>query len=139
MRRTLASSERNRLEQRLAPRRLSDAQRQRFLAALASAAKGPVTIAHGGLGPEIMDFTEQIRSLLLQAGFTVNDLEYPLSYSIATSEPWFLAVVARPEAVTPYTENLIAALRSIDIEPTLADGSKIASSGEVKLYVGAKQ
>ena len=127
------------LERKLAPRQLTAEQRSEFIAALANAPKGPITVAYVSPQPESTGFVEQIRSLLIDAGFTIPaKSEYALSYTIAAPAPWFIAIVAFPNAQPAYALPIQQAFKQIGIDAIATDGSQIVQPGELKIYVGSK-
>ena len=127
------------LEHRLAPRQLTAEQRSTFIAALADAPKGPVIVAYVSPQPESTAFVEQLRSLIVDAGFTIPaKSEYALSYTIAAPSPWFIALVAFPAAQPPYALPIQHAFKQIGIDAIATDGSQIAQPGELKIYIGSK-
>lgn len=126
------------LAERLAPRKLTTEQRQRFIEYLKTAPKGPVGVAHSGQIVETINFTEEIRSLLEGAGFTISSYENPLGYIIKAPAPYFMAVIIGTGERPTYTESLLRAFHEIGIEAIPTDGSAIAGPGEVKVYLGTK-
>jgi hypothetical protein len=127
------------LEQKLAPRQLSPDQRTEFIAALANAPRGPVTIAYVSPQAESTAFVQQVRSLIVDAGFTVSaPSEYALGYTIAAPPPWFVAIIAVPGQQPPYASAIQEAFKHIGIEAIGTDGSHIAKPGELKIYIGGR-
>jgi hypothetical protein len=126
------------LAERLAPRKLTIEQRERFVEYLKTSPKGPVGVAHSGQAVETINFAEEIRSLLEGAGFTISSYENPLGYIIKAPAPYFMAVIVGTGERPPYAESLLRAFHEIAIEALPTDGSAIAAPGEVKVYVGAK-
>lgn len=127
------------LAKRLAPRTLTTEQRERFIKFLSKTVKGPVVVEHTGQAVETIKFTEEIRSLLMDAGFTISAYNMPLGYVFKEApEPWFITVIAIVGTHPAYTEQLILAFKEIGIDVLLGNGAGIASPGEVKVYVGAK-
>jgi hypothetical protein len=127
------------LAKQLAPRTLTNEQRQRFIGFLSKTIKGPVVVEHSGQAVETIKFTEEIRSLLVDAGFTISAYNMPLGYVFKEApEPWFITIIAITGKSPAYTEQLILAFKEIDINVLLGNGAGIANSGEVKVYVGAK-
>lgn len=127
------------LERRLAPRALTPDQRERFTKFLSKTPKGPVTVEHSGQAVETVKFSEEIRSLLIDAGFTIAAYNMPLGYVFKEAPgPWFITVIANASGNPPYTEQLVLAFKEIGIEVLLGNGAGISGPGEVKVYVGAK-
>ena len=127
------------LAKRLAPRTLTNEQRQRFIGFLSKTIKGPVVVEHSGQAVETIKFTEEIRSLLVDAGFTISAYNMPLGYVFKeASEPWFITIIAITGQSPTYTEQLILAFKEIGIDVLRGNGAGIANPGEVKVYVGAK-
>ena len=127
------------LERRLAPRALTTDQRERFVNFLSKTTKGPVTVEHSGQAVETVKFAEEVRSLLLKSGFTIAAYNMPLGYVFKDApEPWLITIIANASRNPPYTAQLALAFKEIGIEVLGGDGAGISSSGEVKVYVGAK-
>lgn len=127
------------LERRLAPRVLTADQRERFVKFLSKTTKGPVTVEHAGQAVETVTFAEEIRLLLLGAGFTIAAYNMPLGYVFKEAPgPWFITVIANASGNPPYTEQLVLAFKEIGIEVLLGNGAGISNPGEIKVYVGAK-
>ena len=127
------------LEQRLAPRTLTGDQKTRFVQFLSKTSKGPIVLEHSGQAVETVSFSEQIRSLLADAGFTIAAYNMPLGYVFKEAPaPWFVTVIANVVGNPPYTEPLVQALKEIGIDALLGNGAGISSPGELKVYVGAK-
>lgn len=127
------------LEKRLAPRTITTEQRERFIKFLIKTAKGPVVLEHSGQTVETVKFTDEIRSLLVAAGFTISAYNMPLGYVFKEApEPWFITVIAIAGKHPTYTEALILAFKEIGVDVLHGNGEGISSPGEVKVYVGAK-
>ena len=127
------------LEKRLAPRMLTVDQRAKFLKFLSKTAKGPLTLEHSGQAVETVKFSEEIRSLLVESGFTIAAHNMPLGYVFKeASAPWFITIIANTTGNPPYTDPLILAFKEMGIEVLLGNGASISSAGELKVYVGAK-
>lgn len=127
------------LAKRLAPRTLTSEQRQRFVGFLKKTAKGPVVVEHSGQAVETIKFTEEIRSLLVDAGFTISAYNMPLGYVFKEApNPWFITVIVITGKHPAYAESLILAFKEIGVDVLLGNGEGISSPGEVKVYVGAK-
>lgn len=127
------------LAKRLAPRTLTPDQRQRFIKFLSKSAKGAVILEHSGQAIETVKFSEEIRSLLIEAGFTISAYNMPLGYVFKEApEPWFITVIAITGKYPGYGDQIILAFREIGIEVLLGNGEGIANPGEFKIYVGAK-
>lgn len=127
------------LELRLAPRTLTAERREQFIKYLKTFPKGPVALEHSGQTIETIKFTEEIRSLLEAAGFTISHYEMPLGYIIKEAPaPWFMSIVVGAGEHPSYAEQLMLAFREIGIEAIGTDGKDIAKPGQVKVYVGAK-
>lgn len=128
------------LTKRLAPRNITEEQRERFIKFLSKTVKGPVIVEHSGQAVETIKFTEQIRSLLMDAGFTISAYNMPLGYVFKDApEPWFITVIVVAGTPHPaYIEPLILAFKEMGIDVLLGNGEGISSPGEVKVYVGAK-
>lgn len=127
------------LAKRLAPRTLTIKQRERFIKFLRKTTKGPVTVEHSGQAVETIKFAEEIRSLLMDAGFTISAFNMPLGYVFKEApEPWFITVIATAGTYPAYTEQIILAFKEIGIAVLLGNGAGIAKTDEVKVYVGAK-
>lgn len=127
------------LAKRLAPRTLTSEQRQRFIGFLKKTAKGPVVVEHSGQAVETIKFTEEIRSLLTDAGFTISAYNMPLGYVFKEApEPWFITVIVIAGKHPAFADSLILAFKEIGVDVLLGNGEGISSPGEVKVYVGAK-
>ncbi|MFM9968697.1 MAG: hypothetical protein ACKVQK_09900 [Burkholderiales bacterium] len=127
------------LAKRLAPRTLTPDQHQKFIMLLSKSTKGPVTIEHSGQGVETVKFSEEIRALLEEAGFTIGAYNMALSYVFKEApEPWFITVIAITGKYPAYGDQIILAFREIGIDVLLGNGEGIANPGEFKIYVGAK-
>lgn len=126
------------LARRLAPRTLTAEQRERFIKYLRASPKGPVAVEHSGQVVETINFTEEIRSLLEAAGFTISSYAMPLGYVIKAPDPWFVSVIVGTGKHPAYAEQLLLAFKVIGIEAIATDGRDIANPGQVKVYVGAK-
>jgi hypothetical protein len=127
------------LAKRLAHRTLTTEQREQFIKFLSKTIKGPVVLEHSGQTVETIKFTEEISSLLIDAGFTIAAYNMPLGYVFKEApEPWFITVITTAGKYPAYTEQLILAFKEIGIDVLLGNGAGIASPGEVKVYVGAK-
>jgi len=127
------------LERRLAPRTLTPDQRERFVRFLSKTTKGPVTVEHSGQAVETIKFSEEILSLLIEAGFTIAAYNMPLGYVFKEAPaPWFMTIIANTNGNPLYTERLVLAFKEIGIDVLLGNGAGISSPGEVKVYVGAK-
>ena len=127
------------LIKRLASRTLTSEQRQRFIGFLKKTTKGPVVVEHSGQAVETIKFTEEVHSLLMDAGFTISAYNMPLGYVFKEApEPWFITIIAIDGKSPAYTEQLILAFKEIGIDVLLGNGAGIANPGEVKVYVGAK-
>jgi hypothetical protein len=127
------------LAKRLAPRTLTDEQRQQFILFLSKTVKGPVVVEHSGQAVETIKFTEEIRSLLMDAGFTISAYNMPLGYVFKEApDPWFITIIAITGESPAYTDPLILAFKKIGIDVLLGNGAGIANPGEVKVFVGAK-
>jgi len=127
------------LAKRLAPRTLTNEQRQRFIGFLSKTVKGPVVVEHSGQAVETIKFTEEIRSLLVAAGFTISAYNMPLGYVFKEApEPWFITIIAITGKSPAYTDQLVLAFKEMGIDVLLGNGAGITNPGEVKVYVGAK-
>lgn len=127
------------LAKRLAPRKLTSEQRERFVKFFSNIPKGPIVLEHSGQAVETVNFTEEIRSLLVGAGFTISAYNMPLGYVFKEAPaPWFITIIVVEGAYPPYTHQLIHAFKEIGIDVLLGNGAGIANPGEVKVYVGAK-
>ncbi|MBI5019938.1 MAG: hypothetical protein HZB59_00725 [Ignavibacteriales bacterium] len=127
------------LEHRLAPRTLTTEQRERFIKFLSKTTKGPVALEHSGQAAETIKFTEEIRSLLVSAGFTISAYNMPLGYVFKEApDPWFITVIVGSGQHPAYADQLLLAFKDIGINALAGDGTNIANPGEVKVFVGAK-
>jgi len=127
------------LERRLAPRQLNADQRARFIQFLSTSAKGPITLEHSGQAVETVKFSEEVRSLLLESGFTIAAYNMPLGYVFKEAPgPWFITIIANATGKPPYTDQLVQAFKEIGIDVLLGNGAGISSSGELKVYIGSK-
>jgi hypothetical protein len=127
------------LEKRLAPRQFTAEQRARFISALAKAPKGPVTIVYSDRQQETVKFVDQMKSLIIDAGFEVPTTpEYTFAYTIQPPGPWFISLVAITGAEPAYARPIHLAFQAIGIENGYTDGLQFSQPGELKVYVGSK-
>ena len=127
------------LTKRIAPRTLTPEQRERFIKFLSKTVKGPIVLEHSGQAVETIKFTEEIRSLLIDAGFTISAYNMPLGYVFKEApNPWFITVIVIAGTTPAYAHQLMLAFKEIGIDVLLGNGAGIANPGEVKVYVGAK-
>jgi len=127
------------LEKKLAPRQLTPEQRKHFIAALADAPKGPITVVYSNPQPETISFAAQIRSMFIDAGFDVPTTpEYTLAFTIDPPAPWFISLVAVRGTEPPYAQPIHRARQAIEVENGFTDGPQFAKPGEFKIYVGSK-
>lgn len=90
------------LEKRLAPRTLTVDQRARFVKFLSKTAKGPLTLEHSGQAAETVKFSEEVRSLLVESGFTITAYNMPLGYVFKEApSPWFISIIANTTGNPP--------------------------------------
>lgn len=127
------------LERRVAPRQLSGEQHQRFRAMLADCPKGSVKLALSDTHPETIAFLKQMGGLLVEAGFTIQDLsDQPIDVNFSGPWPWFVSIVVHPDRHPPYTQRIHEAFKSIGIEAVFSDGTWIGAMDDFTLHIGAK-
>ncbi len=127
------------IRKELAPRVLTETQRAKFIASLTDVPKGKINVVYVSAQDESQKFAEQIRALIISAGFTSDRLEYSISYFFKPPSPWYIAVIVRKEQAPPYAIAILRAFKEIEIDALGGDGSDIGVNlGECKIYVGGK-
>ncbi len=130
-------TERLKLEERVKPRSLSDAQEKIISEMLVSAPRGPVFVVPKWLDPEAEFFGKQIEGLLKNLGFSIIQMtgdNKPLSYEKLGT---FL-VIRDKNNQPPHLKPIYEAFRAAGIELVVYDDQYVPDAGSVFIGVSVK-
>jgi hypothetical protein len=125
------------LEQKIKPRSIDDAQESILLENLAAAPKGPILIAPAWMDPEAQQFAKRIEAILVKAGFPVAefaDSEKPLSYGILGA---FL-VIRDAKKQPSHLQHLYKAFRQAGFELAVHQEEYVPDVNSVVIAISAK-
>ena len=122
------------LQERVKPRKLTDAQRKGLVELLKDAPKGPVMMECLMAETETCSFAEDIRTALIAAGFKINQTQVS---GTATVIPTGVNVLIHDNSIPRHSDFLMRALRGIGLKP-IGMVDPFVPEGMVFIRIGVK-